>query len=378
VANMVLKGSRYTIKNLGIHEFVIQNHTDIALCFAMIFIIGLMVQVTSPFAYLFIALHHSVNSEQNTGMSGTPEVTLYTYGWKDVCAVFFYVLICIVLHAIIQECVLDKISRKLNLSKVKQSKFNESGQLLLFYLMSVLWSGDIIFKENYILNISSLWEGYPHEMVFMLKFFFIVQVSYWLHCYPELYVQKAKRQMPARITYATVGLVYVLGAYLLNFSRVGICLLALHYISEALFHAARLVYFLGKREHGSKAGYPVANAVFVLVRLSSIVLSVRTFWYGLPIESGNYNILIIRIAALTAVCVLQAWLMRNFITFQLRRLRKQAEVQQPFVRRSKQEKPDSKKRKEQHKHNVGVNEVVEVERRRKMSLRPRTSSRKSK
>lgn len=142
----------------------------------------------------------------------------------------------------------QKISRKLHLSKVKHSKFNESGQLLVFYLMSVLWSGDVIFRyalgvdiqvlsqwnlkfwvhliimllfsfrENYVLNISSLWEGYPHnEMVFMFKFFFIVQLSYWLHCYPELYFQKTKREeMPARITYATLGLVYVLGAYLLK------------------------------------------------------------------------------------------------------------------------------------------------------------------
>lgn len=46
---------------------------------------------------------------------------------------------------------LQKISRKLHLSKVKHSKFNESGQLLIFYLMSVLWAGDVIFR--YVLGI---------------------------------------------------------------------------------------------------------------------------------------------------------------------------------------------------------------------------------
>jgi translocating chain-associated membrane protein 1 len=40
----------------------------------------------------------------------------------------------------------QKISRKLHLSKVKHSKFNESGQLLIFYLMSVLWAGDVIVR----------------------------------------------------------------------------------------------------------------------------------------------------------------------------------------------------------------------------------------
>jgi hypothetical protein len=38
----------------------------------------------------------------------------------------------------------------------------------------------------------------------------------------------------------------------LSFSRVGICLVVLHYTSEALFHAARLIYFLDKAENGSK------------------------------------------------------------------------------------------------------------------------------
>jgi translocating chain-associated membrane protein 1 len=49
-------------------------------------------------------------------------------------------------------------------------------------------------------------------------------------------------------------------------------------------------------------GYLIANAVFVLVRLGSIILSVLTFWYGLSlsdkqgldIETGNFNTLIIR------------------------------------------------------------------------------------
>lgn len=135
--------------------------------------------MTSPFAYMFIAVHHAVTYEQTTVTSEASEMLFYTYGWKDVCAVFFYFLICIVMHAIIQEYVLDvslvrmcskrccwnisplakmwllkwllslnsqKISRKLHLSKVKNSKFNESGQLLVFYLMSVLWSGDVIFR----------------------------------------------------------------------------------------------------------------------------------------------------------------------------------------------------------------------------------------
>ena len=39
--------------------------------------------------------------------SETEEVTLYTYGVKDIFATFFYLLICVVIHAVIQEYILD-------------------------------------------------------------------------------------------------------------------------------------------------------------------------------------------------------------------------------------------------------------------------------
>lgn len=136
----------------------------------------------------------------------------------------------------------------MHLSKVKQSKFNESGQLLMFYLTAVLWGGDIILREGLLGNISALWKDYPIiHMTFLFKFFFIIQISYWLHLYPELYFQKIKREdMPARITYASIYLVAVTAAYVLNFTRLALCLLVLHYVSEAVFHVARLLHFADK------------------------------------------------------------------------------------------------------------------------------------
>ena len=157
----------------------------------MVFVVGLMFQVTSPLASLFIALHHNVTFPAQEG--APPSITdpvYYTSGLKDIPAIFFYLLIAIVMHQIIQEYLLDKVNRKLHLSKVKHAKFNESGQLLSFYLISVIWAGDILFREN-LFHVRSLWDGYPHVyMTFMFKFFFIVQISYWLHIFPELYFQK--------------------------------------------------------------------------------------------------------------------------------------------------------------------------------------------
>ncbi|XP_076437685.1 translocating chain-associated membrane protein 1-like 1 [Babylonia areolata] len=315
------------------HEFLIQNHADIVSCVAMVFVIGLMFQATSPVASMFVAMQHNVSMNDSAG----EEITMYTCGRKDVFSVFFYFLICIVIHAVIQEYILDKMNRKMHLSKVKHSKFNESGQLVVFYMASVLWGADIIMREGYVTGISQLWEGYPQDhatLPFIVKFFFIIQIAYWLHCFPELYFQKVKKEeMLGRVQYITLYLVFIVAAYVLNFSRVALCMLVLHYLVEFVFHAARLSYFSEKGDMASHT-FMAFNILFVLVRLGTITLAVLTFWYGLEQTSqanvdtstGNYNTQIVRINCLAAVCLMQAWLMWNFITFQLRKLRERSGV----------------------------------------------------
>merc|ERR1711972_1146740 len=202
-AGMVAKGKKTKSPPILSHEFVIQNHADIVACVAMVFVVGLMFQVSPPLASVFIALHHNVTVPTEIQPGVFQDFTFYTAGIKDVSAVFFYLLIAIVMHAIIQEYLLDKVNKKLHLSKIKHAKFDESGQLLSFFLISLIWAGDIIYKEN-LINISSLWDGYPHNaMTFMFKFFFIIQIAYWLHVFPELYFQKTKKEdMPAKVQYA--------------------------------------------------------------------------------------------------------------------------------------------------------------------------------
>ena len=51
---------------------------------------------------------------------------------QDLPAIFFYLLIAIVMHQIIQEYLLDRVNRKLHMSKVKHTKFNESGKINYF------------------------------------------------------------------------------------------------------------------------------------------------------------------------------------------------------------------------------------------------------
>ncbi|XP_071519700.1 translocating chain-associated membrane protein 1 isoform X2 [Panulirus ornatus] len=350
---MALKGVRKPTKNPPIlsHEFVIQNHADIVSCVAMVFVLGLMFQATAPLASVFIAVQHNASDMETAEAPMT-----YTYGSRDVAAVFFYCLISIVMHAIIQEYVLDKVNRKLHLSKTKHSKFNESGQLLIFTVVSAAWGINILVKDNLLVDITSLWSDYPSghaQMSFMLKFFFIIQMSYWLHCYPELYFQKTKREeMSAKIQHASLYLVFSSAAYVLNFTRVALVLLTLRFIEEALLHICRLLYFAEKNA-AANTGFRVWNVLFVACRLASIIVAILTFHYGLAtnddqtldVQAGNFNTTIIRLNALVAVCLIQAWMMWNFIHFHLRRMReRQAEAlalrKKAAERRSKKSKKD--------------------------------------
>lgn len=85
------------------------------------------------------------------------------------------------------------MNRRLHLSKTKHLKLNESGQLIIFYLISLIWSIQCIIKDGLFNNglSNGLWFGYPHStMSYLYKMFWIIQLSYWIHTFPELYFQK--------------------------------------------------------------------------------------------------------------------------------------------------------------------------------------------
>jgi translocating chain-associated membrane protein 1 len=318
---MAVKPRRAGNKNPPVlsHEFVIQNHADIVACIAMVFVIGLIFQVTSPFASIFIALHHNTTkSAVVPPASPFDEEILYTVGWKDSCAVFFYTLIAIVMHALIQEYILDKLTRKLHLSKIRHSKFNDAGQLLAFAIISTIWGSNIILRENYLGHVASLWEGFPHaEMSFVLKFFMLAQLSYWLHWVPEIYFLRMKRdEIPNKMITAAVYISFVTFAYLTFLSRVSTVLLVLHFIPEIFLSFAKLLHF-AEKEQASTWLFRVGNFVFIAARFLSVIFAVLTFWFGLePFASQA-----LRYLGLGLVGGLQCYLLFQFAIFQARRLK---------------------------------------------------------
>ncbi|NXD70509.1 TR1L1 protein, partial [Eolophus roseicapillus] len=260
----------------------------------------------------------------------------YDYGPKDIATISFYMLLAIRVHAVIQECILDKISRYLQLSKPEQSKFNESGQLALFYLFSFIWGASILNAEEFTVNITSFWKDYPFSrMLFQEKFFYICQIAYWLHALPELYFQKVQKEdIPRQLRYICLYITHISGAYILNLQYLGLILVVPHYLVELIFHALRLFYF---PDENMRKGFIIWALLFIMVRLLTVTLSVLTFGFGLAraenpgfsIADGNFNILPVRIGCLGAVCLTQAWMMRKFVRFQLKKWRERVKDQIP-------------------------------------------------
>lgn len=307
------------------HEFIIQNHGDIVTCFFMVFIVGLMFQVTTPLASMFVTPKYNI-----TELNQTDTPILYMYGWQDITLTLFYSLACIIFHAVIQEYVLDKIIKKFKLSKTRTTKFNESGQLIVFLIISLVWLVNVFLDEGYFQSFSHFWSSYPHiALRFWTKMFIILQMSYWLHTFPELYFQKVKREdMQPKITTALVYLFVFISLYVLNITRVGLALVFIDYLTSSFHHISRLILFTGKIKL-AKTIFRLFNIVFVIGRLLTVSLSILVFWFGLStnsvdrinIEEGNFNTSLTRLTCLVTIIGLQTWMMWNFILFHIQKRR---------------------------------------------------------
>lgn len=328
-------------------EFVIQNHGDIVSCMCMLFMVGLMFQATQPLAQVFIAAQHNVTKE----VEGEQTLVNYTTGLRDLCTIFFYSLCWIVVHAVIQEYILDRFNKRFHMSKTKYGKFNDSGNMLPFYVASVAVAVDQIMKLELLPKVSKLWESYPQtEMSFMVKFYFILQIAYWIHCFPELYFMKTRREeIKEKVIMYSLYLLFISSAYVMSGTHIAMILLAIHYVPEAIFALTRLIHCAGKTNLSSH-GYLAWAVTFLLARIATISLTILIVWFGLgksQIEridsiSGNYNTQTIRIAWLAAVVLVQAWMAWNFIMFQVQRYRDSMPARSARTTEKKKKTKDAK------------------------------------
>ncbi|KAF1757896.1 hypothetical protein GCK72_014353 [Caenorhabditis remanei] len=320
------------------HEFVIQNHGDIMSCIIMVFIVGLMFPFTNSISSVFIAPQYNGTYVVEAAGEGGQDREVYGYlsGLFDLPAVFFYSICWIVVHAVVQEYGLDKLTKKTHLSKVSTFKFGESFHQLFFVAYSLGHALFLISEqlENFI-DIKRIWLGYPAEhrvMTASYKIFFLLQLAYWVHQFPEFYFQKLKREeIRQKTVQAFVHIIFISAAYFLNFTRVGLVLIVLEYFTQLVFHIARLAHFLGRKTFSAPA-FQAFNIIFILARFCSVILAVMTFWYGLrqaeqpfiDYSAGNFNTAVLRLNMLLGVVLLQLYLLYSFVAYHLGRFRDSA------------------------------------------------------
>lgn len=204
----------------------------------------------------------------------------------------------------------QKIAKRLRQSKLKLQRFNDSFQLLVFYVMSFLWGLDVILREGYLGNVSALIANYPaHPMIFLHKLFFIIQMAYYLHLLPELYFQKVKKEdQQAKIVHAIVGFSFVSLAYFWGFQRVGIVALTLHYFGEFISHVFIMIEIFD-REDKLTGLNGLQRVSFGITRFATMILAVTVLFFGL--EDSEHSLR--GYVALFAVSALQGQLVFRFI-----------------------------------------------------------------
>ncbi|CAO4374258.1 unnamed protein product [Caenorhabditis nigoni] len=315
------------------HDFVIQNHGDIMSCIVMVFIVGLMFPSTHSLASIFIAPQYNGTYNETNEAGQVQEVYGYLSGLWDLPAIFFYSICWIVVHAVVQEYGLDKISKKTHLSKASTFKFGDSFHQLFFTSYSLGHALYLITERTAdFLDIKKIWLGYPVDhrvMSASYKIFFLLQIAYWIHQFPEFYLQKLKREEIRQKTFqAVIHIVFISAAYFFNFTRVGLVLLVLEYFTQLIFHFARLSHFLGRKTVSAPL-FKAYNISFVLARFGSVILAVMTFWYGLrqaelpyvDASAGNFNTAAIRLNVLLGIVLLQLYLLYSFVSFHMGRFR---------------------------------------------------------
>lgn len=161
------------------------------------------------------------------------------------------------------------MSKRLHLPRFGQSTFNESGQLLFFYVLSSYWAIYALINERFLTSLDGLWTGYPHTtMPFWIKVFLIVQVCLifaWLHLvldqllapqFSRTLLPKSQKEpdFQPRLLLLTVfhrclwGLFHevrlrVSHIFRSSFSKLTLILLILHYVTDSFFHFARIMKF---------------------------------------------------------------------------------------------------------------------------------------
>lgn len=209
--------------------------------------------------------------------------------------------------------------------------------------MSCIWGLNVILREGYFSQLSLLWDNFPnHPMIFLQKLFFIIQLAYYFHMLPELYLQKVKKEdQQPKIIHAICSFSFIALAYFLSFQRIALFLLTLHYANEVVSHVFQLIDIFDRDEKLVKL-HLINKCIFVTTRFGTMVLAILTLFYS--IESSPKTLI-----ALIAVFLLQGYLSFEFINNLLKAKREKLDEKHSAKKRNNTKAIGEKSKKDRKK-----------------------------
>lgn len=279
-------------------EYFLQNQADLVSSACLIIISGLLFNSTRAFSAKFCTVQHNT-----TNLTDPDTKPLYAVGRADICMVLFYSLACIAIHAVENEYFWEKIGRRLHLSKTRMSEFMAQGSTMPFHLAIVVGAVYVFVQENVFMNIGNIWEVTPtDEMPLLVKFYWILVISFVFHQFPEMYFMRVKaEEMPDRIIGYTAYLIPIIGAYLTGLVYPASIVLAIHCTAEVLKALSDVVESTGRDEF-ARPLYRLWSVAFIIARNVIAVLTVVAF-FKLRSKTPD-QISLVRFLACTSVLVI--------------------------------------------------------------------------
>merc|ERR1712202_106201 len=208
-------------------------------------------------------------------------------------------------------------------------------------------------NNGYLSKLSDIWESYPENtMDWESKTFMIFQMAIWVMMCSQLYFMKTRsEEMEYRIKFYSIHLIFIATACTLHHWRLCILLMNLHYFTQAVGKLAKMSDYAD-----NKSAYNTLSSVWcvmfpfpsVVTALSGLYVSMiklaSSEHQGFNWSQGLANTSTTRLVCCLSVCLLQVWMLLQFINMQNRRNREAEKIRQMEKKKAQKKKKKKKKK----------------------------------
>jgi len=164
----------------------------------------------------------------------------YGKGVGDIYFVFFMINVINAVKFMCKYTILQPLARLMHMKEGLAGKFVCAGWCSCYYIVSTSW-GYFIFRDDaWWFSTRHLWDGYPHNVGFDMKSFYLISLAFWVHSLLSFPFEPPRRDDFAMIFHHLLTIALVLTSYLAGFTRVGAAILMEQ-------NAADIFYYLSKQ-----------------------------------------------------------------------------------------------------------------------------------